>query len=343
MVAKVRTSADTVAVLQALEEKPYQFDFFSVLRYLECLHSDKPRLGEAARPIDEPIRVTQEPSLIFAPSTIAAFKAGQASVPHRLSAYFFGLFGPHGPLPLHLTEYARDREHNYGDATFRRFVDMFHHRMMLLFYRAWANASPALSLDRPAPRQFDTYVGSMFGLGAEALRARDDVPDEAKFYLAGLLGLKTRPACALIAILREFFQLPFKLQEFVGTWMRLPSQDWSMLGTRPATSTLGIDTLLGSSVWACQQRFRLVCGPIGYRDFQRLLPGRESLKKLSGMVRNYLGDEFEWDLKLILFAEDVPKLRLGQSGELGWTSWLGQRGTSADADDVVISPAVPAD
>lgn len=342
MVAKPRPHTDTVTALGAVEEKPYAYDFFSVLRYIECLHADEPRLGEAARPADEPIRLTQEPSLAFAPATLASFTAGDGSRPHRLSAYFLGLFGPHGPLPLHLTEFARDREHNYEDAAFRRFADLFHHRLMLLFYRAWANANPAASLDRPAPRRFDAYVGSTFGLGMPALRNRDAVPDEAKLYLAGLLGLGTRPAQALVAMLREYVELPFGLRQFAGAWMGLARQDRSCLGARSAASTLGADIVLGGSVWACQHRFRLICGPVAFADFKRLLPGRDTLARLRDLVRNFVGDEFEWDLNLVLFAADVPKLQLGVAGELGWTSWLGGRGSEADADDVVITPSAAA-
>jgi type VI secretion system protein ImpH len=57
-------------------------------------------------------------------------------------------------------------------------------------------------------------------------------------------------------------------------------------------------------------------------------------------VRNYLGDEFDWDLNLVLHANEVPSLRLGVSGELGWTTWLGQRRSTADADDVIVNPRV---
>lgn len=338
MVAQARTSADTVAFLEQVREKPYEFDFFEVLRQLECLHIDKPRLGEAARPMDEPVRLSQEPSLAFAPSTLATFRPGGGNAPHRLSAFFFGLFGPNGPLPLHLTEYVREREQHGDDPTFRDFTDIFHHRLMLLFYRAWANANPAVSLDRPAPRRFDTYVGSTFGLGSPALRGRDDVPDDAKLYMSGLLGTKSRPALGLLALLREFTELPFRLREFVGAWMRLQSNDCALLGSQG--STLGIDAVLGHSIWNCQHRFRLICGPIRFADFKRLLPGHESLVKLRDLVRNYLGDEFEWDVNLILFADDVPRLELGVSGELGWTSWLGARQSESDAADVVVNPEV---
>lgn len=338
MGAKTGTNSDAVAHLQGIEERPYEYDFYAVLRYLECLHLDQPRLGEAARPIDEPVRVVQEPSLAFAPATLASFKRTDGTQPHRLAEYFFGLFGPHGPLPLHLTEYAKDREQNAADPTFRHFADIFHHRLMLLFYRAWANANPATSLDRPATSRFDSYVGGVFGIGMPQLRDRDAVPDSAKLHLAGLLGLKTRPAAALIAILNVFMALEFSVREFIGSWMKLPRGDWSRLGSRLGASTLGGDVILGSSVWTCQNRFRLLCGPLSFADFKRLLPGRPSLRKLRDLVRTYVGDEFDWDLNLVLKAKDVPRCELGRSGELGWTTWLGQRRSPADANDVIVHP-----
>ena len=107
------------------------------------------------------------------------------------------LLGPHGPLPTHLTEYVRDRVRNANDPTFARFLDIFHHRMVTLFYRAWANAQPAVSLDRPGRDRFSFYVGSLFGLGEAMLRERDAVPDFAKLHFAGLLAGPTRPAAGL--------------------------------------------------------------------------------------------------------------------------------------------------
>jgi len=340
MALEPRTHADTVDVLRSVEEKPYQSDFFALLRYLECRHSDMPRFGEAARPNAEPVRLGQEPSLAFAPSTVAYFKTGSRGQPHRIGTYFFGLFGPHGPLPLHLTEYVQERELHERDATLRRFADLFHHRLLLLFYRAWANANPVTSLDRESDRPFDNYVGSLSGLGMEELQQRDTLPRTAKFYLTGLLALKTRPAKALLALLNEFMELPFRLEQFRGEWMRLPRVDWLLLGARPVGGGLGVDTVLGSAMWNCQHRFRLICGPLGYAEFKRLLPRRDSLERLRDLVRYYLGDEFEWDLNLLLRAEEVPELKLGQSGELGWSSWLGRRSTNADADEVVVNPNV---
>jgi type VI secretion system protein ImpH len=336
MALRARTTADTLKWLADLGERPHEFGFYAVLRALECMHSDKPRLGEAARPAEEAVRLGQAPTQAFAPSTLSSFTSGEAGQPYRLTQYFFGLFGPQGPLPLHLTEYARDRERHHGDSTFRRFADVFHHRLTMLFYRAWANTQPCVSLDRPGQRRFDTYVGSCIGLAAPALRGRDAAPDEAKLFLAGLFALPTRPAAGLRSILREFFRVPVRIEELVGEWLQLNVADRCRLG-RSAT-VLGRGAVLGAAVWSRQHKFRVVCGPLGYADFRNLLPSGPGVARLRDLVLNYLGYELEWDVNLVLEADSVPQLKLGESGELGWNTWLGQRTVREPADDVVIRP-----
>ena len=42
---------------EALRKSPTEFDFFQVLRRLECAYRDRPRLGESVRPAEEPVRL----------------------------------------------------------------------------------------------------------------------------------------------------------------------------------------------------------------------------------------------------------------------------------------------
>ncbi len=84
---------------------------------------------------------------------------------HEVSILSFGLFGPNGPLPVHLTEYARERIYHHQDTSLRAFADLFHHRLALLFYRAWADAQPTVSLDRADNRRFEDYLSSLIGMG----------------------------------------------------------------------------------------------------------------------------------------------------------------------------------
>lgn len=329
-------SAALVERLQALADEPYRFDFFAALRFFDAVYDDHSRVGEGRRPRDEPVRLGQEPSLAFAPSTLAAFRPGGAA-PHYLSQYFFGLHGPNGPMPQHITEHLYEREHQKGDVATRAFNDLFQGRMLALFYRAWANAQPVISRDRSDTASFDNYIGALFGLHGPELQRRDSVSDDVKRFWCGRLAAPTRPVEGLEALLEHFFGLPMQVREFVGEWLQLRELDWLRLGGARRGAMLGQDAVLGREVWECQHRFQLRCGPLDFDTFADLLPGRPGLTRMRDLVRNYLGDEFAWNCNLVLRVAEVPRLELGKQGQLGWTTWLGDRSSSdTDADDVVV-------
>jgi len=331
---------DALTLLRRLEDDARRFDFFQVVRLLENAYPDKPRVGESMQPRDDAIRFVQEPELVFQPTSLGAFTPAGERHAARLVVKFFGLFGPHGPLPTHLTEYARDRARNANDPTFARFLDVFHHRMVTLFYRAWANAQPAVSLDRPERDRFSFYVGSLFGLGEPALRERDAVPDFAKLHFAGLLAGPTRPAAGLKLVLTRFFNLPVEIEQWVGHWMTLPAGSLLRLGAADGAA-LGVATLLGSRTWDCQHKFRIVIGPLSRADYERFLPGGESLKRLVDWVRNYARDGLDWDLRLVLRQEDVPRLQLGRHTRLGYTTWALGHAAQGDQRQLVLQPTAP--
>ncbi len=221
------------AILDQVGRAPEAFDFYQVLRRLESLYCDRaerPRFGAASRPADEPVRLGQEPSLEFAPRALSGVSPGKNGAPPRLAINFFGLIGPNGPLPLHLTEYARERQRHADDPTMIRFFDLFHHRMMLLFYRAWSTAQPTVGHDHPATNRFLTYVGALEGLGMPGLRNRDAFPDSAKLFYAGRLGGQTRNADGLGAMIGEFFRMPAQIESFVGSWLAIPAPHQWRLG-----------------------------------------------------------------------------------------------------------------
>jgi len=336
MAGEARSAPPDVAWVRALAEAPHAFGFFASLRRLECLHGDRPRLGRALRAADSPVRLGQDPSLEFPPATLASFRPGEGGGPHRLEVRFLGLFGPNGALPLHLTEYARERLRIHGDPTFARFADVFHHRALELFYRVWAVCQPTVSLDRPEEDRFGVYVASLVGLGMPSLRDRDAMPDFAKLHYAGHLACQTRHPDGLEAMVRDFFHLPARIVEFVGEWLVLPQESRLRLGESPVTGSLGVSTVIGERVWERQHKFRLVLGALGFDDYLRMLPGGQSLPRLVAMVRNYAGEQFSWDLRLVLKKAEVPRLQLGRIGQLGWTTWLLSGPARRDADDLVL-------
>ncbi len=328
--------APTSRLPEAARTAPHAFGFHALLRLFEAAHPTRPRLGRSLRPAQDAIRLRQEPSVTHAPASLAAFQPGEDGAPDQLTVHLFGLFGPDGPLPLHFTEQARDRERNHGDATLRHFIDLFHHRTLSLFHRAWADVRPTASFDRPEDDRFGFYVGALLGLSTASLRDRDAMPDLTKLHFAGLLSGQTRHAEGLAAILTAFFTMPVRVESFVGAWLTLPADDQTRLGGGARIAGLGTTALLGGRVWSRQDKFRLVFGPLSLEEYERLLPGGLSFHRLVPIVRNWAGDTLAWDVNLVLRRAEVPATRLGQYGRLGWTTWLMPRPSPDDAADLFL-------
>jgi type VI secretion system protein ImpH len=332
---------DALGFLATLAAEPHRHDFYQTLRRLECLYADKPRWGKALRPIDEPVRLGQDPDLSFAPAPLASFETGDGQVP-RLQVRLFGLFGPNGPLPLHLTEYARERLRIAGDPTLSRFLDIFHHRFLALFYRAWAQAQPHVNRDRPKDDRFTTYVGSFIGMSPAAFRDGDALPDLAKFFHVGSLIRQVRNTEGLVHILQHFFRVPVQIEEFVGHWMLLSRGERTYLSSEGAL--LGSGAALGGRVWDRQHKFRIHLGPLTLDQYRSFLPAPPKphsgeggpLRKLVDWVRMYLCFELDWDVRLLLQPNEVPLLKLGSGQQLGWTTWLGRRRMDRCADDLCL-------
>lgn len=338
MASQDRLSPDDLTFLQLLEEAPYEADFYAVQRAIECMYSSHPRLGQSLQPADDAIRLGQEVSLAFPSSSIASFQPGKDGRPSQLLVNLLGLLGPNGPLPLHLTEYIYERQHHFNDDTLASFMNLFHHRILSLFYRAWADSEPTVSLDRPDADQFGRYVASFIGLGLSSLRDRDEMPDWSKLHFSGALSCQTRHPDGLKGILSSFFEAPVAIEEFVGRWISLPKECVCQLGSPRRAATLGRNSTIGHRVWDYQQTFRVVFGPVSFEVFKRMLPGGAGLKRLTAIVRNYIGDELAWELKLILKRDEIPQVRLGRQGYLGRTTWLYAQPPNKHADNLVLSP-----
>ena len=154
-------------------------DFFELLRRLEAAGG---RFGRGGRPDREPARLGQELRLGFAVRDVAGADARRRRARRRGSrSTLFGLLGPEGPMPLHLTRWVLDRlsqrwfaagvEGATSDTTFLDFANMLQHRMIALFYRAWADQTPG-GAGGARRRRADAARCSRALAGAGAGRAR---------------------------------------------------------------------------------------------------------------------------------------------------------------------------
>jgi type VI secretion system protein ImpH len=312
--------------LDAATQEPWRFDFFTMMRRLERSFPDRPRVGQSASLREEFVTLGQDPFLDFPASNLNRVEQTPGGRV-RVFTKFLGLLGPQGALPLATTEEA------YGwslmrDDAFPRFLDLFNHRFLQLFYRAWADARPIVQHDRPDEDRFITYIGAMIGVGSPPYRNLDTVPDAAKLAFAGLMAPQAKSASRLRALIAGLFDVRVEVEQFVGTRLAIEASERSRLGA--SNSTLGADTLVGAAVYSVQDKIRIRIYTKNLADYMRFLPTGERCAPLADAVFFYLGDQLDWEAELALPAGEAAPLRLGTFGQIGWSSWLSPNWTAKD-------------
>lgn len=301
-----------------LTAEPWRFDFFTVLRRLERAHPDKPRIGDSNVRREEFALLGQNPYLDFPASNLEAADI-DAQGRYHLTLRFLGLLGPQGALPLSTTNEALNWLHMRDDA-FARFLDILNHRFLQLFFRAWADSRPIAQHERPDADRFFAYVGSTVGLGSPIYEDLDRVPDAQKLAHAGLAAPAAKSGVRLEGMIRGILGLEAEVYEFEGSRLPLAREDLTRLGR--ANFKLGTDAMVGSTFFSVQDKFKIRLRTRDYRQFTRVLPSGDYAEPLADLVFFYMGEELDWDVEIAIPAREVKPIRLGQSGALGWTSWL---------------------
>jgi type VI secretion system protein ImpH len=335
----------------ALRREPHRFEFFQAVRLLGRLANGS-AVGRDEPPEREAVRFRAAPSLSFAPAAVREVRLapptdGDGEAPAEMLVSFLGLTGPSGALPHHYTALllrrGRDKDH-----TLRDFFDLFNHRLVSLFYRAWEGHRLAAAYERSkadAPDADDPITRGLYclaGLGAPGLRGRQEADDEAFLYYGGHFSRRTRPASALEDVLEDYFGVPVCVEQFRGRWLLLTPEDRSYLAGpgegEGLNCRLGEDVIVGERVWDAQSKFRLRVGPLRYDQFRRLLPDGDGLRPVCELTRSYAGPEFSFDVQAVLAAGEAPGCWLGGDGaRLGWDSWVFAAEEAPQADDAVFA------
>lgn len=301
-----------------LRDAPHDYDFFSTMRELERSSPDKPRIGDNSVLSEEIVSLGQDPFLEFPASNLTGYETNADGVP-KVRTRFLGYFGPQGALPLSTTVEA----HHWllqHDPSFVHFTDIFANRFLQLFFRAWSDARPIAQADRPDADRFIRFIGSFTGTGSEAFLDRDQVEDIAKVSFAGLTGSRIKSAARLRQLIESILQVAAAIEERVGSWLVFEVSDQMTLGARH--SGLGVDAALGMRAYSINDKIRIRITANSLAQYRRLLPAGDLSDKLADLVFYYLGHRSDFDVELGIAAELAPPVRLGVSGELGWTSWM---------------------
>jgi type VI secretion system protein ImpH len=330
---------------RTLFEEPYRFDFFQAVRLLERLQPGRAAVGRDGPPAREVVRFLARPGFVFPASAIDGLVTpeGSESAP-AMTVNFLGLTGPSGVLPHVYTELVQTRQ-RAGDSALAAFLDLFNHRLLSLFYRAWEKHRVAAgAAEGEGDDQFEGHLFALLGLGLRPLRNRHSFPDRALPTYAGFFARRHRPAVVLEELLRDYFGLPMEVVQFSGQWLRLTPGDLSTLARRGANNALGVSLVVGSRVWDEQGKIRLRLGPLSFAEFRAYLPDGPGFRALVEMTRLFVDAEFDLDVQLVLKADEVPRCHLssrpGAGARLGRFAWVGARRPARDVDNAVFRAPV---
>lgn len=326
---------------RALFDDPNSFEFFRAVQLLER-YSQRAPVGNFGDPAQEAVRFGAHPSISFPASEIQTLDGDPpGGGPPRMRVNFMGLIGPQGVLPLHYTSLIAERE-RVRDTAGRDFLDIFNHRIISLFYRAWEKNRFTVVHGRTGEDQIMVHLRDLVGIGTPGLARRLAVRDESLLYYTGLLALRSRPAVALEHLLEDYFDVPVEIEQFVGGWYPLDAATQCALGDEDTASTqLGLGAVAGDETWDQQARIRVRLGPLSRAQYDMFLPDGSAYNALRALTRFYTNDQIDVEVQLILARHDVPPCVLGSDdaggAPLGWCTWSRTAAFGRDPDDTILT------
>ncbi len=301
--------------LDRLVREGHRYGFFQAVR-LRAAARGGPHTVGGKEPRKEAVRVSPDPASVFPASDVRHVRPPAAAAePVPVEVGFGGLFGVDAALPNAFHE--RISKQEADSRPLRDFLDLLGHRSYAQLWRAWAKYRPEVrswSSGRRDPHA--TRAAALSGVASS-----DDTPVEPRTLLplAARFSAWSRNAEGLRALLEHATGLAVRVIENVPRLVRL--------GDRPrlGSARLGLDAVVGERIYDESGMFRIEIGPLGREAFRDLLPGKGGASRVAALVRLYTSDALDYDVDLLLKAEEAPPLVLGdtESARLGRNAHLG--------------------
>jgi type VI secretion system protein ImpH len=341
MAAESRKSGadiDQSKLYELMRAEPSSFRFFQMVRLLEKLHPERRPVGIFTSPRNEVVRFTAAPRLAFPTSELGAFTPRDEKSA-SLEVNFIGLNVVNGPLPHSYTEALLERKKAKDNATLE-FFDLFNHRVVSLFYRAWTRYRFFIAYEKAQGGEDDITrrLYDLIGLGAEGLRGRMAISDESLIYYAGLLSSEVRSVESLKQILEDYFGVRAEIRQFTGSWVQIPRDQLTVLRDGESMSEcLGVGTVVGDEVWDQAGTMTVRLGPMPLDQYRNFLPGSRGQVELDSWLTFFSRRAFDFVVQLVLERGEVPRTELQAgaklSSRLGYESWLKIKPMLRDPDE----------
>jgi type VI secretion system protein ImpH len=326
------------AVREMLQREPYSVQFFQAVRLIERLYPERKPVGLFVSPASEVVQFSSVPTLAFPASEIQDLQTGKDGRA-KMFVNFMGLSAAVGVLPHAYTEFLLERQ-RAKDHTPGEFFDIFNHRMISLFYRGWQKYRFYVAYERTGAGDdvISARLLDLLGLGTQHLTRRMQVADDACLYYVGLLAQRRPTAQGLKQLIEDYFEVPVAIEQFTGTWRRLPPDNLTFLRDAGAFSErLGMGSIVGDEAYDQHGAVTIRLGPMSFERYREFLPGERASVELRSWLRFYTDREFDFVVQLVLERDEVPRMKLGEDGaaasRLGLVSWVRNRALERDPDE----------
>jgi len=308
-------------IINDLLSHGHEFSFPQIMR-IARLHLGAGGAGELPElPWQERVRLRPDLSLAFPAADVARVeRTGANGADLLITTTFLGLYGSSSPLPTHYSEDLLD-EASADSSVSRDFLDILHQRLYQLYFNCWSKYKLFIRVTEEKNQGDRERLFCLIGLGEKELR--DSLPDPwSLIRYAGLLSQFPRSAEGLQTLLRDALGIRLlAVGQCILRRVPIPADQQMRLGI--SGMSLGVTTVLGSEIADRMGKFRILIGPLKKKEYDSLLPGTPQHNKLAGLIRLYILDPFDFDLKITLAANEAQPIRLGDpyGARLGWNSW----------------------
>ena len=307
--------------LEELQQQPSAFDFYQAVYSLERQFSTEQKrwqgVGRDGFPGKELVRFKALQHLGF-PGQPVTKVTPRINQPPAVDMHvsFIGLTGPSGVMPQHYSEMVLQRL-KQRDKTMRDFFDLFNHRLVSLYYRAWGKYRFACQYEMATDND-DSFT--------QVLSRLSGARHALALYYAGAFSAPQRSAQQLKQLLTDLLQTDIQILPLQGRWLSLAQSEQSALTKRSATqgqhAALGQSAMLGSRVWDVSSSIEVQI-KVQPQKAELLLPGSYQYSLVQTLLADFLPAALRVRLSLVGQQQDFPTAtlstrhtRLGQSGSL---------------------------
>ena len=330
------------ALVALLEAEGRRFSFFQAIQLLHRLIPDTTAVGELGPPHMEPVRFRHDPSMQFHAGDVESIQIKQqkGTVRAIVTTSFLGLTGTVTPLATVFAEEVL-RAEALDESSLRNFYDLFHHRLISLFYRTWKKYRFTAGFHADASDPFTRRMMSFVGMDiAGAVPKRGLEPLEV-LALTPMIATRTRPARTLQIVLERVLPgTKIGVEPFVPRRVQIREDDRCLVSSQ--NNVLGVNFAIGRTVADRSGRFRVLVGPVNYAMFEDLMPGGRQHSRLRDVIFQFAPAHLEPELELIMGTDDAPRFQLGseKGGRLGVTTNLPTKDRKAMRARVVLSESM---